>query len=312
VKVFAPGKVVLTGAYAVLEGAPAIVVATTRGAFADGSRTAPTATPEVLAAIGDETRAPHVDASSMFLGTRKLGLGASAAILVASLAVREAEAGADLADASVRAALFANAREAHAVAQSGGSGVDVAASVYGGVLEYAPGVVKPASLPAGTALSIFACGTSARTAELRGFVDRLAESQPAVHRERMDELGVIARAAAAAVRSGDRAAFLDAVRRTAGALRRLGEAAGAPIVPAGFDALEEAAAAEGAAFCVSGAGGGDVAAFLGTNAPSAAFLARARAHGLFPLDIDVDEKGVRVVSAAAAFVAAPVEASSSS
>ena len=38
-KVFAPGKLVLTGAYAVLSGAPAIVFATNRGVYADGERT---------------------------------------------------------------------------------------------------------------------------------------------------------------------------------------------------------------------------------------------------------------------------------
>ena len=54
-KVFAPGKLVLTGAYAVLEGAPAIVVATSRGAFADGSTVM-------------RMRAAGVDAKAMLAG----------------------------------------------------------------------------------------------------------------------------------------------------------------------------------------------------------------------------------------------------
>ena len=37
----APGKVVLTGAYAVLHGAPALVAAVSRGAVANGARSAP-------------------------------------------------------------------------------------------------------------------------------------------------------------------------------------------------------------------------------------------------------------------------------
>ena len=61
-----------------------IVVATSRGAYADSSRAASFVTPEVKAALGDSA-APHVDASSMFVGDRKLGLGASAAILVAEI-----------------------------------------------------------------------------------------------------------------------------------------------------------------------------------------------------------------------------------
>ncbi len=311
--VFAPGKLVLTGAYAVLGGAPAIVVATSRGAYADATRVNPTPTAEVRAALGDVI-SPHVDASSLFLGSRKLGLGASSAILVASLAARELARGADLADAKVRSALFERARTAHASAQGGGSGVDVAASVHGGVLEYVPGAAKRRELPAGTTIAVFACGTSARTSELRAQVDRLAAINPSKHRACIDELEVIAHEAADGVKRGSRDELVSAMRRAARALARLGAAAGAPIVPDGFDVLETAAAAENAAFCVSGAGGGDVAVFVGSASPSAAFVSSARAHGLFEIDVDLDEKGVRAVTQTASdrFDAATSGATSSS
>ena len=311
-KVFAPGKLVLTGAYAVLGGAPAIVMATNRGAFADGARVSPTPTAEVRAALGDAVDAPHVDASSLFLGARKLGLGASAAILVASLAAREGRRGADLADEEVRGALFERARAAHAAAQSGGSGVDVAASVYGGVLEYVPGVAERRSLPAGTLVHVFACGTSARTAELRGQVDRFASLAPASHRTCIDELEVIAHEAAAAVKAGSHERFVVAIRRAARSLHRLGVAATAPIVPDGFDVLEDIAAAESAAFCVSGAGGGDVATYVGSTRPSPAFVERARALGLFEIDVALDEKGVRAVTQSPTFAVGSAAATSSS
>lgn len=300
-KAFAPGKLVLTGAYAVLSGAPAIVVATSRGAYADSARTAPAPTPEVRAAIGDEPP-PHVDASSLFLGSRKLGLGASAAILVASLAVLEGARGADLSDSEVRRALFGRARAAHAESQGGGSGVDVAASVYGGVLEYVPGEPEPRMLPPSTTMAVFACGTSARTSELRAFVDRLADSAPSVHAACIDDLTEIAVAAAAAVQRRELESFIVAIRRAARSLARLGAAAGAPIVPEGFEALEELAASEGGSFCVSGAGGGDVATYVGSARPSAAFVERALALGLFEIDIALDEKGVRAVLQSAAVV----------
>lgn len=310
-KVFAPGKLVLTGAYAVLAGAPAIVVATSRGAWADGSRPNPTPTAEVRAALGD-VPSPHVDASSLFLGSRKLGLGASSAILVASIAAREAARGADLADDTFRRALFDRARAAHSQAQGGGSGVDVAASIFGGVLEYVPGVAKRRSLPTETIIRVFACGTSARTAELRGHVDQLAAASPSAHRACFADLEKIAHDAADAVKAASHEGLVGAVRRAARALARLGAAANAPIVPAGFDVLEGIAAAEGAAFCVSGAGGGDVATYLGSQAPSAAFVERALDLGLFAIDVDIDEKGVRVVTQTAASAAAPCGMTSSS
>lgn len=298
--VFAPGKLVLTGAYAVLHGAPAIVVATSRGAIADATRVAPSATPEVRAALGD-SGAPHVDASSMFVGGRKLGLGASAAILVASVAARDVERGADISSAETRALLFARARKAHAEAQSGGSGVDVAASVYGGALAYRIETgAAPIVLPPRLHLAVFACGTSARTSDLRAEVARLAASQPKIHASCMDAIGVASASALAACSSDDLAAFVTALDATARALDALGNAAGIGIVPEGFLALADLARAESAAFSVSGAGGGDVAVFAGEAPPSPTFLERAKTLGLFLLPLDLDEKGVRVVSRTAA------------
>lgn len=303
-RTFAPGKLVLTGAYAVLEGAPAIVVAVGRGAFADTARAAESPTPEVAAALG-EAAAPHVDASAMFVGARKLGLGASAAILVASLAAREADAGADLAEPAVRARLFAAARAAHAKAQAGGSGVDVAASVYGGAVHYVVGQTPTrVAIPSGLRVHVFACGVSARTSELRAEVDRLARTGPAAHRACLDDLAAVANDAARAVDVADAAAFVLALRRTARALARLGDAAGVGIVPAGFDALEALASREDASMSVSGAGGGDVAVYVGPTVPSPAFLERADALGLSSLDLSLDTKGVRIAPAAPAFAAA--------
>jgi len=286
-------------------------MATSRGAYADGSRSNPTPSAEVRAALGD-VDSPHVDASSLFLGSRKLGLGASSAILVASLAARDGKRGVDLSDEKVRASLFERARTAHASAQGGGSGVDVAASVHGGVLEYVPGSAKRRSLPAGTLVRVFACGTSASTSQLRGQVDRFAAVSPASHRACIDDLEAIAFDAADAVKVGSRDRFIVAIRRAARSLFRLGVGAGAPIVPKGFDVLEEIASSSDAAFCVSGAGGGDVAVYVGSAPPSAAFVERALALGLFEIDVALDEKGVRAVTQPPAFVAGASGATSTS
>jgi phosphomevalonate kinase len=312
-RTFAPGKLVLTGAYAVLEGAPAIAIASSRGAFADSSRAAVSPTPEVRAAFGDAP-APHADASTMFVDDRKLGLGASAAILVASLAAREAETGADLSSDVVRERIFAAARAAHAHAQGGGSGVDVAASVYGGVIQYVMGQpVKRVALPRGLRVRTFACQTSARTSELRAEIDRLARTNPAVHRACMAELVAVANDAASAIQAGDGPAFVAALRRTARGLASLGAAAGVGIVPTGFDELEALADRDEASFSVSGAGGGDVAVYVGRSEPSASFLERAHALGLFALGVSIDEGGVRLAPVATTFAeAAQSEASEGS
>jgi phosphomevalonate kinase len=142
VKVFAPGKLLLTGSYAVLEGAPAIVcavdryaVARTAGVDAEAVQGTPVS-PEIAAAMDGGGDAPDVDVSSLFSNGKKLGLGSSAAAVVAALGHVAAARGLDLGEAPVRRTIFDRARAAHGTVQSGGSGVDVAASVYGGVLSY--------------------------------------------------------------------------------------------------------------------------------------------------------------------------------
>src|SRR5262245_51622652 len=131
----APGKLVLSGAYSVLEGAPCIVAAVDRYAIADAARAADLVTDEVRAAVeaGELPRPVGFDASALRDrapdGTsRKLGLGSSAAILAASLAAARGGAFAD--EAAMREAIFPLALAAHRRAQGGGSGVDVAASVF--------------------------------------------------------------------------------------------------------------------------------------------------------------------------------------
>jgi phosphomevalonate kinase len=130
----APGKVVLSGSYSVLEGAPAIVAAVDRYVIADASRRSEIVTAEVRAAIngGGLDFAPWFDASALRVtdpdgSSRKLGIGSSAAILAASLAACSPEG-------ASRDDLFEKALDAHRSAQGGGSGIDVAASIFGGIL----------------------------------------------------------------------------------------------------------------------------------------------------------------------------------
>jgi phosphomevalonate kinase len=295
-RIIAPGKLLLAGAYAVLDGAPALVVAVDRYAVADGTSVAKSPTPEVLAALrGDE--APEVDASALRDGAFKLGLGSSAAMLVASLGVAFARAGRDIRAKDVRGALFDTARRAHASVQNGGSGVDVAASVYGGALEYTRGPeatrTSALTLPAGTVLDVFWCGTPAVTMGMRARVDGLRGRDPSAYRARIDGVAAAARDTIAAARVNDLPAFLAGERATAEALAALGRDADAPIVPSALAALIPLAEAEGGAFLPSGAGGGDVFVHLGGAPASSRFTTAAEAAGMRRLPMQLDPHGVR-------------------
>lgn len=300
-RVRAPGKLVLTGAYAVLEGAPAIVLAVDRHAVADTSVREPNPSAEVREALGTAD-APGVDARALQdeRGT-KLGLGSSAAVLVASLGAIAASAGRDLSAPAEREELFRAARDAHARTQRGGSGVDVAASVFGGALRYQledggrRANVRPVELPKGAIVTSFWSGGSVRTSDLRARVDALRDRDRGGYESRLRALRLASEAAADAVDGGDAARLVVAARAMGLALEALGHAADAPIFTPPMSALGREAASAGAAFLPSGAGGGDVAIHVGDAPPTPAFLASAQRLGMIPLDLTQDRSGVVVV-----------------
>ena len=327
----APGKLVVSGAYSVLEGAPAIVVAVDRYALADTAREADRVTDEVRAAIEQHAmkKAAWFDASALRATLAdgrdvKLGLGSSAAILVASIAAAWA-----IEDRTLDPrAMFQAALAAHRTAQGGGSGIDVAASVFGGALVCrlardprpsspytgppssapppAPSsngprssrrdvglAVSPHDLPAGLVLECFASPVSSSTPDLVGRVRAFAESQPDDY---LRIIGEAAAAASTAVYAATPAELVAQLRIQARALSALGDAAGAPIFTPDVVALARIAEEEGAIFYPSGAGGGDVALFAGAKAASDRFRSEAEALGRFHLPLRTGVPGVHLVS----------------
>ncbi len=312
----APGKLFLTGEWAVLRGAPALVAAVDRHAsvrvegggdgvviesVAEGSRArvdvrAAAALPAgdvgaVLAALR-QRRGPReglrivVDSRAFLVGERKLGLGRSAATLVAATAA--------LAPADPPPALLDAALAANALFQNGqGSGADVAASLHGGVVEArrAGGgrTVTARTLPAGLHLIAGWTGSSAHTPPL---LARFAAA-PAPHA--LADLSAAAGAAAEAVARGDAGALCEAVERSAGLLARLGDELDLPLVTPELAALVRAAMRVGAAAKPSGAGGGDCGIALATSAAQASAVRAAwQDAGILPLPVTIAERGVVV------------------
>jgi phosphomevalonate kinase len=283
----APGKIVLSGAYAVLTGAPAIVTAVDRYVIADAARRADRGTPEVSAAIGSDP-APYFDASELRQGEHKLGLGSSAAILVASLAARALALGGDLADADLARVVFDAALAAHARAQGGGSGVDVAASTFGGTLVYrrgTPPALKPIDLPSDLVIEAWWSKRPAVTAELVGRVSVLAGRDGALHERLIGDQVEASSAAERALGRGSVSELVAALSAQRAALHSLGRAAGADIVTAEVELLAAMAERAGATVLPAGAGGGDIVLHAGRSPSSSDFraLAAEHAHVLLPL-----------------------------
>ncbi len=126
----APGKLILTGEYAVLDGAPALVVAVNRRVIAR-RRIGPRGSSPFLIAVADAlakqfgadhpaTRAALeivVDSREFFIGQTKLGIGSSAAVTVAATALALAILH-DKLPVIDRDTILAIATEAHGAAQS--------------------------------------------------------------------------------------------------------------------------------------------------------------------------------------------------
>ena len=337
----APAKLVLMGEYAVLHGAPAIVAAVNRlvhvalvpgtdgrwtvhtdlGGGQDGELTfdpasdAPawtrpleTVITRAAASVGKtpgelpggditiESAALHVDA-----GETKLGLGSSAAVVTAlSAALRAALVHWKLAGEAAPA--LADDLATHQAVQSGrGSGVDVAASVEGGVLRYAvvDGAPRaaPLALPEGVVFGVVWTGVPASTtAFVKGVAD-WAAADPAAHDQAIEDLAALAQQAVAACETGDAPAFLATVRAYREAMDALGQGAGLPIVSDAHRAIADLAETEGVAYKPSGAGGGDVGLLFAPSRPALVQAGRlAERAGYRLLDLDVHPVGVRVTS----------------
>lgn len=316
----APGKVVLWGEYAVLHGAPALVMAVDRYARcrlaagpADGWRCRSTGFAAAAETVSRqrllEASAPAPDACWTVLWQvlqhlqafpeageadfdttgfheqgRKLGLGSSAAL---SLAVYGAACRL-LARRPDPAAAF----EIHRRMQGGrGSGIDVAAAWHGGTLRFRLGTapqpeVDSWSLPAGLEIRFVWSGTAASTG---AHLDRLQRWLETGNGRELDDLvGMSTALFDAADVPGTLARYVDT-------LRALDRAAGLGIFTPAHDHLQQLAIAAGVVYKPCGAGGGDIGAAFSEDADAAdRFVARARQAGYLPLDLETASHGIEV------------------
>jgi phosphomevalonate kinase len=307
--VTAPGKLVLLGEYAVLDGFPAIVAAVNRrasGQFVPGhapeSELVDVAVRNAADALGPNRAAlPSgsvlVDTSAFSLEGTKLGIGSSAATAAVTVGAVLEMAG--LAVSESTDLVFGVALAAHRAAQGGlGSGADVAAAVYGGMLHY----TRPTSGPAGirrlpplvgVEMVVFSTGTPSSTVDCLQAVAAFAQASPETHRQLLPQIAEAVGRFERGLFARDTPEIIAAVGEAHQGMERLGQAAGVPIVTPVLARAALLAAEAGGAAKPSGAGGGDVGiAFLPNAEAAAQFRARARDIGLGILDLFVDPTGI--------------------
>lgn len=328
----APGKAVLSGEYVVLQDAPAISAAVGRrvrvsvsetpGEFhcimAPGYRLGnwlfrtgehgelewqqPLPEPSAFSLVEeiwkclDSSSWPAlalvVDTQEFFDADtgQKLGLGSSAAVAVALTAAlrRYASLGGD--DGRM-------ARDAHDRFQGGcGSGVDVATSLQGGLIEYrrAGCEVRRLGWPEGLHYRYLWSGRAAATADklARLGKDRGREGKG----DDMKLLGDLAEDVAGAWSRGDAEGVLKAFPAYIDELRRFGDDLDLGIFDAGHGELSRVARDSGLVYKPCGAGGGDIGIVLAACEHDIdEFCIQAQRQNFRTLDVSMDEEGLAFV-----------------
>ncbi len=291
----APGKAILCGEYAVLHGAPAVAVAVDRFARARfgegmGSPFVAYARAKVEEATGKRFPPIAVESSGLYDNDKKLGLGSSAAVSVATVGLLWTAAG----GARDSRRIFEIAEAAHAAAQgTAGSGIDVAVSVWGGAIRFQRGAtidVREIELPKDLKLTFVWTGKPASTAELIEKTAPLAESPE------MKKLHQLAEQFAGSL--DDAAGLVAAAGAYGDAMGALGRAAGVEIVTPELQQIADIAKRHGGAGKPSGAGGGDLGVALSVGEEPTARLRTALSEaGLTVLPLTAPAHGLKLENA---------------
>lgn len=320
----APGKIVLSGEYAVLDGAPAICMAVDRRVYVTispgvedhhtvnapghssecgrfsvaGSELEWLAGGEDFALVNDvwcAVNAPIPTNLSLVLDTSefqdqksglKIGIGSSAALVVALTAALCEFAGID---ADIRSLSF----DAHQKFQRGhGSGIDVACSYAGGIVEFSMGAdrVQQITWPNDLAYALVWSGVSANTGKKLQRLDK-QDAQPS-----RAALLNSARRVSQAWRDGSAHAILNEYRDYIDVLREFSGEHKLGIFDAGHAELTDAADGAGVIYKPCGAGGGDVGiVFADNEAAVTAFVDNVLPDNYRILNMNVDPRGVQIV-----------------
>ncbi|MGH8234239.1 MAG: mevalonate kinase family protein [Rhodanobacteraceae bacterium] len=328
----APGKLVLLGEYAVLEGAPGLVLAVDRRAKVTLATIAgdnweivsPTLGLKASMRIGSggvawrSTPAPELawlallferlpfasslapcrvelDSNPFYLHhadeRTKLGLGSSAALTVALL-------GALHALAQHTPPSLDECIDVHRAIQRGrGSGVDIAASLAGGLSRFelrggTPSCVSM-QLSGGLHWRCVFSGRPASTGTMLATVAAWREREPTEYARHLHELATISSRGVDTFASNDAAAFLSSLYDYAQALARLGEASGADIASREHRAIGGLAEDCGVIYKSCGAGGGDVGVTFAVDDTRLREFAERAAQAGFPvIELDADPRGL--------------------
>jgi phosphomevalonate kinase len=314
----APGKAVIWGEYAVLAGAPAMVMAVDRyaecqlepggdvwscqalgfndqvnvsadqllsGSVSMHSAAAPIAVACQNLALTSLSPGARVQLDSRRFYAegqpgRKLGIGSSAAICTAACAA--------MAELSGNSLSFEQALQAHRqMQQAQGSGIDVAAAYYGGVLRFDGGQPTPTQWPRGLLYQFIWTGVSAKTtSHLQTFSQWRANGET-------QALDYLANACEALFVQAD----MDSLHHYVERLKNLDQEAALGIYSEPHQQLDRLAIEHQLVYKPCGAGGGDIGIVFGSVEQHQnhldLFTQAARRQAFYPLALEIAANGIK-------------------
>lgn len=291
-KTSAPGKMVIAGEYAVLEGYEALSVSISRRVHVrilSGSSAADfknnRLVEHVFAELESRAISPNkglieIDSSELSRSRLKLGVGSSSAIAVALSAAL-----CDEAKSSFDIALGAHRR----FTENRGSGIDVATSFYGGAIRYelreSP-VVTPCTIRFDTKrLVAVHTGVAQSTSSLLARMDQIRTTQ--AYRDAIAQIGSAAKTITSQLTEDTSFATLkDGVRQHNLGMQKLAALAGAPLLSSAHNRIQEICDKFGGIAKPSGAGGGDISICFMPSPERADFATALLAARLVPLDFE--------------------------
>ncbi|MBN2528739.1 MAG: hypothetical protein JXR76_20280 [Deltaproteobacteria bacterium] len=307
ISVSAPGKLFLSGEYAVLEGAEAVISSVGRRVTATTVRdNIPQS--KLLKDVRDAVaqflyyrtganagQLPNIeiDSRGFSVGNHKLGIGSSAAVSASATGALFEWAGLTINDH--RDTICQVATDAHRTYQNGsGSGADVATSVYGGTIIFSHNQPVIQSTVSQIRKVFIWTGKSASTVSLMEEVRALKLRQPEVYASEMGRLVTLAHQLAHEFCCGGAPKLIALTRQYGDALLALGTAAHIDIVTEQMKSIATVATACDGASKPSGAGGGDaVVALFENSADANRFVSIMHQQNLEVLDFDTHVAGLR-------------------
>ncbi len=331
ISVSAPGKLVLTGEYAVLQGGPAIAIAAGRRASAsittsvDASELIIANTDQYFGFIfqGDKlvweqeagAQGQLLEAACRVLSDAGLSLEKLGALSI-ELDSREfyfdegtkmglgSSAAVCVALTACLQQLLAGEHDLHTALavhrsfqQGQGSGIDVCTSFYGGVIARENGNIWQLDLPAELQMVPVWTGVPASTPAKLKQLTAFAEVEPAEHAALLGLLSAQSTAALRASEASDTVGLLAALESFACGLEDLDKAAGLGIWSTEHCELAKLAGDAGLVYKPSGAGGGDFGLAFGTSEQAIeVFSLAVAAAGYQCGDFDLGVEGLQMFS----------------